>query len=68
MSFCYFHGDVRRTFKCVSVVLCLQPLLASPALVYSSANAVVPPAAPLLVAVLREEFLPIASKYIMKLR
>ena len=62
------HADARRTFECISVVLCLQPMLASPALAFVSATAVEPPAAPLLVAVLREEFLPIASKHIMKSR
>jgi hypothetical protein len=56
-----------RTFECVSVVLCLEPMLASPAFVFASATAFVPPAAPLLIAVLKEEFLPIASERMMLL-
>ena len=62
------HACVCRTFECISVVLCLQPMLASPALVFASAGVVQPPASPLLIAVLREEFLPVASKRIMNLR
>jgi len=59
---CILKAGFVRTFECVSVVLCLEPLLASPALVFASATAFVPPAAPLMIAVLKEDFLPIASK------
>ena len=44
------------------MVLCLQPMLASPSQILLSSSAVTPPAAPLLIDVLKEDFLPIASK------
>ncbi len=56
------NAALTRTFECISVTLCLEPILASPALVFAAATAFVPPAAPLMIAVLKEEFLPIASK------
>jgi hypothetical protein len=56
------YSKCTRTFECISVVLCLKPLLASPSLVFASTKVVAPPAEPLLIAALKEEFLPIASK------
>jgi hypothetical protein len=56
------NAEFIRTFECISVVLCLQPMLASPSQILMSSSAVTPPAAPLLIDVLKEDFLPIASK------